>query len=314
MDYCVYALSLPIVSEGGFSCPAEMQFQIDLGSHRVCSDHPLDPASLPPQLCSGVQGVCSQEAPRPARSPGPAEVERESSGTPQPVDSAQRTAPGSWSECGDSTLEMGLTGDRCPNTTVPFGCGRSTVCGATFAMCPEGILQATELEILDCSLDVPPTRDEGPPRWSGVADCSEALRDGASFQACEGPFVCAERTDDPCCVDYALCLAEGPSPTNVLVRYQFCERGCSQVQPSSELEPVRSCDYFAGEGVNDNWPDELRLADLPCEGDFICWNDQDLSGAGSDVLQTEVGVLRWCSEGIVRGQHSTISNLFVPTR
>src|SRR5689334_1020182 len=61
-DYCVYALTQPIVIEGGFNCPVDMQFQADLDGKRVCSDQPVDPAHVPDGVCA--QGACSEELPR----------------------------------------------------------------------------------------------------------------------------------------------------------------------------------------------------------------------------------------------------------
>src|SRR5690349_2435249 len=111
--YCVYARSQSIVIEGGFGCPAAMQFEFEAGSHRVCSDHPLDPMRLPPGLCA--QGVCSQEdrprEPQPGTDPDP-----EPEPSDEPVVSATDRTPEDvrdWPTCDSDALEMGLNGDRC---------------------------------------------------------------------------------------------------------------------------------------------------------------------------------------------------------
>jgi hypothetical protein len=163
----------------------------------------------------------------------------------------------------------------------------------------------SELTAMDC----PPQPSGDPQSWGGVEACEAALDEGHALQTCQGPFICARRTHDACCLEYAFCDDRSDRSTpNLLYRYRLCERGCSQVEPSTDAEPVTDCSYFAGE-VNGSQSNEYWRVDLPCEGDFVCWGDRDLRSGGTDALAIENGWLRWCSEGVVRGQHSTGSTL-----
>jgi hypothetical protein len=298
--HCVYSLALPIVIEGGFECPSAMPFEFDLNANRVCSARPFDPHALPPALCAKMPELCSP------------------AGKPDAGAHADTSRPPvTWSECSSRMLEEGMTGDRCaPATEEGVTCGTavSDTCGSTAAICdPGGILKVSEAELLECAKS--DTSDAGVAAdarvYRGAADCEAALAEGHSFGACEESFVCARRTEDPCCIEYALCNTESPLPTNLLMRYRLCERGCADVKPDERREPVTDCSVFDNE-LTAPPQDDFEIADLPCEGDFVCWGGQDLSdGRGAD-LNLMIGGLRWCSEGVVRGQHSSLGPLFIP--
>lgn len=292
-DYCVYSVTSPIVIEGGFECPAAMRFELQLDTHRICGTRAFEGHTPPPALCIHLPEMCEGGFP-------PA-VGMHDSGMPTQV-------PTTWTTCDERAIEDARTGDRC--TPQFSGCGSSGGCSASFALCdPAGTVAASELEVLDCVEPEPEGEEE--PVFSGAADCQLALAQGHSFDACDGQFMCARPTEDACCLEYALCNAEGPQPIGILMRYQFCEPGCEFVEPDTRLQPVSDCSAFANEQTER--PEELRRVELGCEGDFICWGDQDLtSGEGADV-DLSYGWLRWCSNGIVHGQHSTISNVFIPS-
>lgn len=56
----VCAYSQAIVIEGGFRCPAELPFRLDLEGAAICSDRMLDRDDLPNDLCRRIDRTCGR--------------------------------------------------------------------------------------------------------------------------------------------------------------------------------------------------------------------------------------------------------------
>jgi hypothetical protein len=180
------------------------------------------------------------------------------------------------------------SGDPC-TFTGPCGGSSYILCNFSNWDCQNGIVYAETSELIDCPVDLPIATTAQ--KWT---DCQAAVASGRTTDPCDWLGACSRTTEDPCCVEVAIC-GMSPGPDRSVYRYRMCAPGCTRLAPDSTGPVLTACP--GDELTPGNSIPQMHLGQ-PCSGDFLCIDRLPASaytnfdyGSGAE----------WCAGGVVVG-------------
>ncbi|MCC7536824.1 MAG: hypothetical protein IT379_11450, partial [Deltaproteobacteria bacterium] len=137
--FCAFREGLVI--EGGFRCPADFPYRIDVEGAAVCAEEPIDPSELPEEVCVRIERSC--EGPPDAMPPR--DTGTGDAGDAGPMDAGPTDAgPDATTDGGGAgtywTLQPAVTDFFVQAERCSYGEGRTPVVRATihwFSSCDE---------------------------------------------------------------------------------------------------------------------------------------------------------------------------------
>ena len=118
------------------------------------------------------------------------------------------------------------------------GCGLaldSQGCAWDERNCVDGHVQAITTATLGC----PASRTAATTNAS--PDCASALANGATGDGCSWQGVCSRTTDDPCCIETAMCSNRFGGSQAVVQRTRICAPDCTQIAADATEPAISTC-------------------------------------------------------------------------
>jgi hypothetical protein len=191
-------------------------------------------------------------------------------------------------------------GSGCKNVSTSCGASRTTTpgCGWDMRYCIEEKVEAITTDTLGC----PATRDDiSTGNWSS---CDSAIAQGTSGQACSFGGSCTRATDDPCCVEVALCN-EQVADVPVLQRNRVCAPGCATLTSNAQKSPVTDC---AGAVAAE------REFGMPCQPGLVCFSSgpnalSDVHGVAFESASLNYATMHFCANGMLMHAPNALGTL-----
>jgi hypothetical protein len=145
----------------------------------------------------------------------------------------------------------------CTEQNETMACGSaldSHGCGWDVRNCVGGHVQAVTTTTIGCSASGTTATTN---TWS---DCASALANGNSGDTCSWQGACSRTTDDPCCIEAAICTDYGVSQT-VVQRNRICAPGCTGITADTSKAKVSTCT---------DAPAAIDAYAVPCDSSLAC--------------------------------------------
>ncbi len=127
-------------------------------------------------------------------------------------------------------------GSVCTEQDETTACGLNldaSGCSWNIRNCVGGHVQAITTATIGCPVSQTATTTAS---WS---DCASALANGSSGDACSWQSACSQATDDPCCIEVAICADLGVK--TVVQRNRICAPDCTGIAADTSQPQVSTC-------------------------------------------------------------------------